>query len=206
MRLIRHLLGTDFPAPVAGQVWRSRHSGRRMFVNDVETLDNGSVFIYVEHEYEPGRRSMADLYAIGLGQWRRRLRDEGRELLAVDHPRQRFAPPPRDLNGMKVDPAPFSTWALREGYDIAQTYDTDRSRWVFLNPMTADLWKAWQAAHGLSASSRHSTGESVPARCAPVQAFVGHAVDVVFDVEDHADEQDDQFDAATGRPFTGPAS
>jgi hypothetical protein len=48
----------------------------------------------------------------------------------------------------KAGPAEFSTWAGREGYDTAQTYDTERSRWVFLNPMTADLWKAWRAALG----------------------------------------------------------
>lgn len=41
---------------------------------------------------------------------------------------------------------PFETWANDKGYDIAHTYDTERSRWVFLNPMTADLFEAWQAA------------------------------------------------------------
>lgn len=54
------------------------------------------------------------------------------------------------VSAVDAHPAPFSTWAAGEGYDIAQTYDTERSRWVFLNPMTADLWKAWQAARGVA--------------------------------------------------------
>jgi hypothetical protein len=40
----------------------------------------------------------------------------------------------------------FLAWAEDAGYDAAHTYDTDRSRWVMLNPMTADLWRAWCAA------------------------------------------------------------
>lgn len=48
----------------------------------------------------------------------------------------------------------FRTWAEEEGRDIAHTYDTDRSRWVFLNPMTADLWQAWQAAAGVKEVDR----------------------------------------------------
>ncbi|MEG0921996.1 MAG: hypothetical protein RSD57_12430 [Comamonas sp.] len=49
---------------------------------------------------------------------------------------------------MTTDPSreAFEKWAKEEGYDTARTYDTDRSCWVWLNPMTADLWKAWQAA------------------------------------------------------------
>lgn len=44
------------------------------------------------------------------------------------------------------DVARFIEWAGREGYDTANSYDTDRSRWVFFNPMTADLWRAWLAS------------------------------------------------------------
>lgn len=43
----------------------------------------------------------------------------------------------------------FIEWAKGEGYDVANTYDTDQSRWLCLNPMTADLWKAWKAANGI---------------------------------------------------------
>lgn len=39
----------------------------------------------------------------------------------------------------------FLEWAGKEGYDTAHTYDTERSQWVVFNPMTADLWKAYQA-------------------------------------------------------------
>lgn len=40
----------------------------------------------------------------------------------------------------------FAEYANDKGYDIAYTYDTERSRWVFLNPMTADLWRFWLAS------------------------------------------------------------
>lgn len=49
---------------------------------------------------------------------------------------------------------PFATWANRAGYDTAHTYDTDRSRWVFLNPMTVDLWTAWQARAALAPAAQ----------------------------------------------------
>lgn len=39
----------------------------------------------------------------------------------------------------------FMEWAS-EHYDTAHAYDTERSRWIFWNPMTADLWRCWQAA------------------------------------------------------------
>lgn len=48
----------------------------------------------------------------------------------------------------------FEAWAKSEGYDTAHTYDTDRSSWLFLSPMTADLWRAWQA--------RAQTAQAVP--------------------------------------------
>lgn len=40
----------------------------------------------------------------------------------------------------------FKIWAEKEGFDTANTYDTARSKWVWLNPMTTDLWCAWKAA------------------------------------------------------------
>lgn len=43
----------------------------------------------------------------------------------------------------------FIKWAGAAGYDTAQTYNTDKNMWICLNPMTADLWKSWQAAHGI---------------------------------------------------------
>lgn len=49
---------------------------------------------------------------------------------------------------MTTDPKreAFEKWARDKGYDVAYTYDTDRSRHVWLNPMTADLWSAWCVA------------------------------------------------------------
>jgi hypothetical protein len=38
----------------------------------------------------------------------------------------------------------FKEWAAAEGYDVAYTHDG--IKWICLNPMTADLWKTWQAA------------------------------------------------------------
>jgi len=43
----------------------------------------------------------------------------------------------------------FIKWAGSQGYDCAQTCNSDTGEWIALNPMTADLWKAWQAAHGI---------------------------------------------------------
>ena len=59
-----------------------------------------------------------------------------------------------EKDGVMVKPAPvqepvpdfkaFTAWANDAGYDVAYTHDG--IKWVCLNPMTADLWKAWQAA------------------------------------------------------------
>ncbi len=46
----------------------------------------------------------------------------------------------------------FIAWAGTAGYDTAHTYDTERSAWVFFNPMTIDLWKCWLAARGVEGS------------------------------------------------------
>ena len=43
----------------------------------------------------------------------------------------------------------FVKWANDAGYDTSHTYDTERSKWLLLSPMATDLWKAWQAAHGI---------------------------------------------------------
>lgn len=44
----------------------------------------------------------------------------------------------------------FKVWASERGLDIAHAYDSERSRWVFWNPMTADLWDAWKARASLA--------------------------------------------------------
>jgi hypothetical protein len=54
---------------------------------------------------------------------------------------------------MITEPKDFVAWANAEGYDTARTYDTERSKWVMLNPMTADLWKAWKAGVASTGSS-----------------------------------------------------
>ncbi|MEG0975200.1 MAG: hypothetical protein RSF42_10930 [Comamonas sp.] len=69
---------------------------------------------------------------------------------------------------MTTDPSreAFEKWAKEEGYDTARTYDTDRSCWVWLNPMTADLWKAWQAAMAqLSAQAVPQCDKLIAALC-----------------------------------------
>ena len=40
----------------------------------------------------------------------------------------------------------FLEWANRKGYDTAHAYNQNESRWMFLSPMTADVYEAWQAA------------------------------------------------------------
>lgn len=55
-----------------------------------------------------------------------------------------------DEHGSTTEAAVFAEWAGEKGHDTACTYDTERSRWVFLNPMTADLWKAWRASKGIT--------------------------------------------------------
>lgn len=37
----------------------------------------------------------------------------------------------------------FRTWALDKGYDVASSFEMDRSRYVFFSAMTADLWACW---------------------------------------------------------------
>ena len=41
----------------------------------------------------------------------------------------------------------FVEWANGAGYDTAHAHDG--VKWICLNPMTAELWKAWQAANGI---------------------------------------------------------
>lgn len=64
----------------------------------------------------------------------------------------------------------FLAWASSHGYDCAYTYDTDRSKWLALNPMTADLWAAWQGAQAAPSTSQPLTNIEVEAlaicRCA----------------------------------------
>lgn len=57
--------------------------------------------------------------------------------------------PPIEQSDIEKDN--FMTWASEAGYDTAYTYDTERSRWLFLNPMTADLWDAWKARAAIAA-------------------------------------------------------
>lgn len=37
----------------------------------------------------------------------------------------------------------FLAWADRKGYDTAHTYDSERNKYVCLNPALADAWEAW---------------------------------------------------------------
>jgi hypothetical protein len=43
----------------------------------------------------------------------------------------------------------FMEWAGKEGYDTAYTINLDTGKFIAHSPMTADLWKAWQAAHSI---------------------------------------------------------
>jgi len=43
----------------------------------------------------------------------------------------------------------FMEWAGKEGYDTAYTINSNNGKFIPFNPMTAELWKAWQAAHDI---------------------------------------------------------
>ena len=65
----------------------------------------------------------------------------------------------------------FLQWAGDKGYDTAHIYDIDYSKWLALNPMTADLWGAWQAAANTTAAVKDSltvdqAGDAVDAQFA----------------------------------------
>jgi hypothetical protein len=47
----------------------------------------------------------------------------------------------------------FIEWAASQGYDCAHACNPDTGKWIALNPMTADLWKAWKAAYSIKATS-----------------------------------------------------
>ena len=57
------------------------------------------------------------------------------------------ATPPAAAQPAVPDFKAFKAWANDAGYDTAYTHDG--IKWICLNPMTADLWKAWKAAHGI---------------------------------------------------------
>lgn len=92
MKWLRTLLGTDFPDPQVGQVWRSRNSGRCIRVHAIEVGDCGIVTVSVQHEVHgvwknllPGKWVGIPMdYADGFGNWRLRLREEARELVGME--------------------------------------------------------------------------------------------------------------------------
>lgn len=75
----------------------------------------------------------------------------GEQTIAVDQPLEvgtvLYTAPPASKPVFKA----FAEWANAAGYDTAHTHDG--IKWVCLNPMTADLWKAWQAAYGIKEQS-----------------------------------------------------
>jgi hypothetical protein len=83
VKFLRRLFGLDFPDPEAGQVWRSRHSGRAIRISEVHLSDCGKLWhISVEHETSIGKFNAVPMsYCMFPGQWRWKLRDEGRRLM-----------------------------------------------------------------------------------------------------------------------------
>lgn len=81
MSFLRRLFGLDFPDPAAGQVWRSRHSGRAIRVTSVLKSDCGSMWhIALQHEDGRGFIPIGTDYHMFPYQWRRMLREEARTL------------------------------------------------------------------------------------------------------------------------------
>lgn len=64
----------------------------------------------------------------------------------------------------------FITLAGAQHYDCAHTYDTERCEWVALNPMTADLWRFWQAARSAAATGMPTGWVAVPVE--PTEAML----------------------------------
>lgn len=67
----------------------------------------------------------------------------------VNHPYAKATPLYTSPQPQKPSFKTFIKWAGEQGYDCAQTCNSDTGEWLCLNPMTADLWKAWQAAHNI---------------------------------------------------------
>jgi hypothetical protein len=90
MKWIRKLFGTDFPDPQVGQVWRCTRNGEFMRVADVHTHTSGTVFVTCTYwttrtwgGLEPDW-GIGDSYAVGLSNWRARLREESRQFCGID--------------------------------------------------------------------------------------------------------------------------
>lgn len=85
MTWLRKLFGLDFPDPAPGQLWRSRHNGRHFLVCDVRKSDDGRMFRISTHTEGPGGKliGVAMIYTMYPDQWRRLLREDGRELVRV---------------------------------------------------------------------------------------------------------------------------
>jgi hypothetical protein len=82
MTWLRRIFGTNFPDPAAGQIWRSRHSGRAFRVQAVTRSDCGRLWhLDLQHETIDGViNPLAMRYYMPPWQWRAMLREEGRAL------------------------------------------------------------------------------------------------------------------------------
>jgi hypothetical protein len=104
MTFLRRLFGLDFPDPQDGQVWRSRHSGLAFRVQNVKRSDCGTMWhLSLHHEIHSGNFNGIGMeYVMYPAQWRRMLRDEGRQLMGggLIEPSE---PWPRQVN---VNPRP----------------------------------------------------------------------------------------------------
>jgi hypothetical protein len=95
VKWLRKLMGTDFPDPVVGQVWRCARNNEFMRVSNVHVHTSGTVFISCHtwntgHSWGPEGWGMGDNYAMGLGEWRRRLREERRMLMGHEYDPRHF--------------------------------------------------------------------------------------------------------------------
>lgn len=89
MSFLRRLFGLDFPDPAVGQVWRSRHSGRAVRVTEVRRSDCGRMWhIALQHQDGSGFIAIPLSYCMFPKQWRRMLREEGRQLIGTDGVRE----------------------------------------------------------------------------------------------------------------------
>ena len=92
MKLLRRIVGLDFPDPEVGQIWRCGHNGELMRVEEVRVTRRGSVHVSCSDWLPAGDRrgrgpgwGMPYTYAWSLSGWRTELYSERRLLLQACH-------------------------------------------------------------------------------------------------------------------------
>lgn len=173
MTILQRLFGLYFPDPEVGQVWRSRHSGRAIRVAEVRRSDCGRMWhIALHHEDAGGFIAIPMSYCMFPSQWRRMLRDEGRQLMGggIEPPKPwprhggNVNPPP-DYPRPPAPPRPRPMVRGRPAFEVVQNSNTpDRDIQLLVEylecaPTSAYVVAAREVAQRLAAGVRvHGEG------------------------------------------------